>query len=117
MNLPPDRDHFFIPPPITGSLGETPTRVLEGGEASILPMRTVERAPTLRGNFTALMLVMVAREIAGCGQSRRANLLYYHAYVGHGTEVSITLAKMIIDQAPRPYELCLFLAPSWLGCE
>ncbi|NEK56183.1 aminotransferase class III-fold pyridoxal phosphate-dependent enzyme, partial [Rhizobium leguminosarum] len=25
---------------------------------------------------------------------------YYHAYVGHGTEASITLSKMIIDRAP-----------------
>jgi L-2,4-diaminobutyrate transaminase len=31
---------------------------------------------------------------------RRANLAYYHAYVGHGTEASITLAKMIIERAP-----------------
>ncbi|RWB36613.1 MAG: aminotransferase class III-fold pyridoxal phosphate-dependent enzyme, partial [Mesorhizobium sp.] len=29
------------------------------------------------------------------------NLAYYHAYVGHGTEASITLAKMIIDRAPQ----------------
>src|SRR5690606_11669455 len=28
-------------------------------------------------------------------------LAYYHAYVGHGTEASITLAKMIMDRAPE----------------
>jgi len=27
-------------------------------------------------------------------------LAYYHAYVGHGTEASITLAKMVLDRAP-----------------
>jgi L-2,4-diaminobutyrate transaminase len=27
-------------------------------------------------------------------------LAYYHSYVGHGTEASITLAKMILDRAP-----------------
>ena len=32
---------------------------------------------------------------------RRSELAYYHAYVGHGTEASITLAKMIIDRAPK----------------
>jgi L-2,4-diaminobutyrate transaminase len=33
--------------------------------------------------------------------SKQANeLAYYHAYVGHGTEASITLSKMILDRAP-----------------
>jgi hypothetical protein len=27
-------------------------------------------------------------------------LAYYHAYVGHGTEASVTLAKMVMDRAP-----------------
>ena len=31
---------------------------------------------------------------------RRKELAYYHAYVGHGTEASITLAKMVLDRAP-----------------
>ncbi len=32
----------------------------------------------------------------------QANQLpYYHSYVGHGTEASITLAKMVIDRAPE----------------
>lgn len=33
--------------------------------------------------------------------SAQANQLpYYHSYVGHGTEASITLAKMVVDRAP-----------------
>ena len=33
--------------------------------------------------------------------SRRRKLAYYHAYVGHGTEASITLAHMIAERAPE----------------
>ena len=33
-------------------------------------------------------------------QNRPSELAYYHAYVGHGTEASITLAKMVLDRAP-----------------
>ncbi len=39
-------------------------------------------------------------EIADAIAEQARKLAYYHAYVGHGTEVSITLAKMIIDRAP-----------------
>ncbi len=43
--------------------------------------------------------------MAGARSPRRlpqqANeLAYYHSYVGHGTEASITLAKMVMDRAP-----------------
>jgi L-2,4-diaminobutyrate transaminase len=34
------------------------------------------------------------------GQHARA-LAYYHAYLGHGTEASITLARMVLDRAPK----------------
>jgi L-2,4-diaminobutyrate transaminase len=30
-------------------------------------------------------------------------LAFYHSYVGHGTEASITLAKMILDRAPKTW--------------
>ncbi len=40
-------------------------------------------------------------EIADAIAEQARKLAYYHAYVGHGTEVSITLAKMIIDRAPE----------------
>src|SRR5690606_37720087 len=39
-------------------------------------------------------------EIADAIAEQARELAYYHAYVGHGTEASITLSKMILDRAP-----------------
>ncbi|MCG3056691.1 aminotransferase class III-fold pyridoxal phosphate-dependent enzyme, partial [Escherichia coli] len=41
------------------------------------------------------------QEIADAIAQQAKELAYYHAYVGHGTEVSIKLAKMIIGRAPE----------------
>jgi L-2,4-diaminobutyrate transaminase len=40
-------------------------------------------------------------EIADAIAEQARELAYYHAYVGHGTEASITLAKMVMDRAPK----------------
>ncbi|MDH3662923.1 MAG: aminotransferase class III-fold pyridoxal phosphate-dependent enzyme, partial [Alphaproteobacteria bacterium] len=40
-------------------------------------------------------------EISNAIAAQAKELAYYHAYVGHGTEASITLAKMILDRAPQ----------------
>lgn len=39
-------------------------------------------------------------EITEAIAEQAKELAYYHAYVGHGTEASITLAKMVLDRAP-----------------
>ena len=39
-------------------------------------------------------------EVADAIAEQAHQLAYYHSYVGHGTETSITLAKMIMDRAP-----------------
>ena len=39
-------------------------------------------------------------EIAEAISKQAHDLAYYHAYVGHGTEASITLSKMVLDRAP-----------------
>ena len=39
-------------------------------------------------------------EIAEAIADQARELAYYHSYVGHGTEASITLSKMILDRAP-----------------
>ena len=54
--------------------------------------------------FAGLYCVNVGygrQKIADAIAAQAKNLAYYHAYVGHGTEASITLAKMIIDRAPK----------------
>jgi L-2,4-diaminobutyrate transaminase len=40
-------------------------------------------------------------EITDAIAAQAKELSYYHAYVGHGTEASITLAKMVMDRAPK----------------
>ncbi|MCL4130979.1 UNVERIFIED_CONTAM: hypothetical protein GTU68_048009, partial [Idotea baltica] len=40
-------------------------------------------------------------EISDAIAAQAKELSYYHSYVGHGTESSITLAKMIIERAPE----------------
>lgn len=97
-----DRDHFFHPSTHMGmhARGETPTRVLEGGEGVYIT--DVNGRKSLDA-FAGLYCVNVGygrTEIADAIAEQARKLAYYHAYAGHGTEVSITLAKMIIDRAP-----------------
>lgn len=40
-------------------------------------------------------------EISEAIAAQARDLAYYHAFVGHGTEASATLAKMVIDRAPK----------------
>ena len=57
--------------------------------------------------FAGLYCVNVGygrQKIADAIAAQAKNLAYYHAYVGHGTEASITLAKMIIDRAPQGHD-------------
>lgn len=98
-----DRDHFFHPSTHMGmhARGETPTRVIGGGEGVYI---TDTNGKTSLDAFAGLYCVNVGygrQKIADAIAEQAKNLAYYHAYVGHGTEASITLSKMIIDRAPQ----------------
>ena len=98
-----DRDHFFHPSTHMGThaRGETPTRVMAGGEG--VTVWDVDGRKSIDA-FAGLYCVNVGygrQKIADAIASQAKNLAYYHAYVGHGTEASITLSKMIIDRAPK----------------
>ena len=97
-----DRDHFFHPSTHMGmhARGETPTRVIGSGEGVYI---TDVNGRTSLDAFAGLYCVNVGygqQKIAEAIAEQARNLAYYHAYVGHGTEASITLSKMIIDRAP-----------------
>ena len=97
-----DRDHFFHPSTHMGmhARGETPTRVMAGGEGVYI---TDVNGKKSLDAFAGLYCVNVGygrQKIADAIAEQARNLAYYHAYVGHGTEASITLSKMIIDRAP-----------------
>ncbi len=97
-----DRESFFHPSTHLAqhARGETPSRIMRGGEGVFIE----DRDGTLYLDaFAGLYCVNVGYgrpEIAEAIAEQAKELAYYHAYVGHGTEASITLAKMILDRAP-----------------
>ncbi|MBO9436928.1 aspartate aminotransferase family protein [Ruegeria sp. R13_0] len=97
-----DRENFFHPSThlANHARGDTPSRVITGGEGVYIEDRDGKR---MLDAFAGLYCVNVGygrQEIADAIAEQAKELAYYHAYVGHGTEASITLAKMILDRAP-----------------
>jgi hypothetical protein len=80
--------------------GESPIRVVTGGCGVRIEDRDGNRLPD---GFAGLYRVNV-----GCGRTEIADAVaaqarepaYCHAYVGHGTEAAITLARMIAEPPP-----------------
>ncbi|MFC7397489.1 aspartate aminotransferase family protein [Chelatococcus sp. GCM10030263] len=97
-----DRDHFFHPSThmAAHARGELPTRVMEGGEGVYIVDRDGRRSLDAFAGLYCVNVGYGRREIADAIAEQAYKLPYYHAYVGHGTEPSIRLAKMIIDRAP-----------------
>ncbi len=97
-----DRENFFHPSThlANHARGDTPSRVITGGEGVYIEDRDGKR---MLDAFAGLYCVNVGygrQEIADAIAEQAKELAYYHAYVGHGTEASITLAKLILDRAP-----------------
>ena len=97
-----DRDNFFHPSTHLADFarGNLPNRVVTGGQGCHIEDRDGTR---LLDAFAGLYCVNVGygrQEIAEAIAAQARELAYYHAYVGHGTEASITLAKMVLDRAP-----------------
>lgn len=97
-----DRESFFHPSTHLAmhARGETPSRVIRTGSGVHIEDRDGKR---MLDAFAGLYCVNVGygrSEIAEAIADQARELAYYHAYVGHGTEASITLAKMVMDRAP-----------------
>jgi L-2,4-diaminobutyrate transaminase len=97
-----DRDNFFHPSTHLAqhARGETPTRVITGGTDCYITDREGNK---MLDAFAGLYCVNVGygrQDIADAIADQAKELAYYHAYVGHGTEASITLSKMVLDRAP-----------------
>ena len=97
-----DQDHFFHPSTHLAQFarGEAPSRIIETGAGAHITDRDGKR---MLDAFAGLYCVNVGYgrpEIAEAIAEQAKKLAYYHAYVGHGTEASVTLAKMVIDRAP-----------------
>jgi len=97
-----DRENFFHPSTHLAqhARGESPARIIRTASGVHIEDRNGTR---LLDAFSGLYCVNVGygrQEIAEAIAAQAKELAYYHAYVGHGTEASITLAKMILDRAP-----------------
>ena len=97
-----DRENFFHPSTHLAQFarGEAPNRVIRTASGCHIEDRDGTR---LLDAFAGLYCVNVGygrQEIAEAIADQARELAYYHAYVGHGTEASITLSKMILDRAP-----------------
>jgi len=97
-----DHDHFFHPSTHLGQFarGEISNRIVTGGDGVFITDREGNR---LLDAFAGLYCVNIGygrQEVADAIAEQAKELAYYHSYVGHGTEASVTLAKMIIDRAP-----------------
>jgi len=97
-----DQDHFFHASTHLAQFtrGEIESRIITGGQGVYIKDRNDTE---LLDAFAGLYCVNVGygrTEIADAIAEQARELSYYHSYVGHGTEASITLAKMIIDRAP-----------------
>ncbi|WP_298934561.1 aspartate aminotransferase family protein [uncultured Ruegeria sp.] len=97
-----DRDTFFHPSTHLADFarGDLPQRLITGGSGCHILDRDGTR---LLDAFAGLYCVNVGygrTEIAEAIADQAKELAYYHSYVGHGTEASVTLAKMVLDRAP-----------------
>ena len=97
-----DQDHFFHPSTHLAQFarGELPNRIVTGAEGVYITDRDDNR---LLDAFAGLYCVNVGygrQEISDAIARQAHELSYYHAYVGHGTEAAITLARMIMERAP-----------------
>ncbi len=97
-----DRETFFHPSTHLAqhARGESAGRIVTGGSGVYIEDRDGKR---LLDAFAGLYCVNVGygrQEIAEAIAAQARELAYYHAYVGHGTEASITLSHMILERAP-----------------
>ena len=98
-----DRDYFFHPSTHLAqhARGETPSRIITSGEGVYIFDRDGNK---FLDGFAGLYCVNIGygrTEVSDAIAKQAKELSYYHSYVGHGTEASITLSKMVIDRAPN----------------
>ncbi|MEM1237944.1 MAG: aminotransferase class III-fold pyridoxal phosphate-dependent enzyme [Pseudomonadota bacterium] len=98
-----DHDHFFHPSTHLGQFArrEVAGRIITGAKGSQIIDRDGKR---MLDAFAGLYCVNVGyghAEIAEAIAEQAHELAYYHSYVGHGTEASITLARMVAERAPE----------------
>ena len=97
-----DRDNFLHPSTHLAqhARGEIPNRIISGGEGCYIFDRDGNK---FLDGFAGLYCVNIGygrSEVSEAIAKQAKKLSYYHSYVGHGTEASITLSKMVVDRSP-----------------
>ncbi|MHA3980205.1 aminotransferase [Halovulum sp. GXIMD14794] len=97
-----DRESFLHPSTHWGqhARGESPNAIITGASGSYIEDRNGTK---LLDAFAGLYCVNVGygrTQIAEAIAKQAHELAYYHSYVGHGTEASVTLAHMVLERAP-----------------
>lgn len=97
-----DRENFFHPSTHLAEFarGNVPERIMETAEGVYI---TDNKGNRLLDGFAGLYCVNVGygrKQVSDAIAEQAQKLAYYHSYVGHGTEASITLSKMVLDRMP-----------------
>ncbi|AHM02873.1 Gamma-aminobutyrate:alpha-ketoglutarate aminotransferase [Roseibacterium elongatum DSM 19469] len=97
-----DRDSFMHPSTHLAqhARGEAPGKIIQTAEGCHITDRDGNR---MLDAFAGLYCVNIGygrQEVAEAIADQARELAYYHAYVGHGTEASVTLAHMVMERAP-----------------
>ena len=97
-----DREHFFHPSTHIAqhARGESPARVIEGGEGVYIIDRDGKRSLDAFAGLYCVNVGYGRTKIAKAIAEQAHKLAYYHAYAGHGSEPAIRLSRMIIERAP-----------------
>jgi L-2,4-diaminobutyrate transaminase len=97
-----DRENFFHPSTHLAqhARGESPNRIVTGGSGVYIEDRDGTKHLDAFAGLYCVNVGYGRSEIADAIAEQARELAYYHAYVGHGTEASITLAKMVMERAP-----------------
>ena len=97
-----DRDNFFHPSTHLAQFarGEVQSRIITTAKGCHIEDREGNRSLDAFAGLYCVNVGYGRTEIAEAIAAQARELAYYHAYVGHGTEASITLAKMVLDRSP-----------------
>lgn len=98
-----DRENFFHPSTHLADFarGDLAQRIIANGEGCYITDTDGRKSLDAFAGLYCVNVGYGRSEISDAIAEQAKELAYYHAYVGHGTEASITLSKMILDRAPN----------------
>ncbi len=98
-----DHDHFFHPSTHLGQFArrEMGNRIIQTARGVHITDRDGRQHLDAFAGLYCVNVGYGRSEIAEAIAAQAHELAYYHSYVGHGTEASITLSRMIAERAPE----------------